>query len=286
MRCRRYRLFYEVSGMTWLRRFVEDPRTDRFIMGLIVLNAITFGLETSKRIMATWGPALETVDNIILAIFVIELAARLIVLRGKFFKDGWNIFDFIVIGIALVPSTQAFSVLRALRILRVLRLITAVPTLRRVVEGLIASLPGMASIALLIGLIYYVTAVMAVNLYGASFPELFGSLPKSLFTLFTIMTLEGWVDGVVKPIMEKYPYAWAFFIPFIIATSFTVLNLFIGVIVSTMQELHEKAARAELAAERELVQDETEPLLAELRGLRAEIAELKKAVSAKSAGGG
>ncbi|NIK48263.1 ion transporter [Variibacter gotjawalensis] len=265
--------------MTWLKKFVEDPRTDRLIMALIVLNAVTFGLETSKRIVATWGPTLDFIDNVILAVFVLELAARMIVQRGKFFKDGWNIFDFVVVGVALMPSTQAFSVLRALRILRVLRLITAVPTLRRVVDGLIASLPGMGSIALLIGLIYYVSAVMAVNLYGHDFPELFGSLPKSLFTLFTIMTLEGWVEGVVKPIMDKYPYAWAFFIPFIIATTFTVLNLFIGVIVSTMQELHEKAARAELKAERELVQDETEPLLAEVRALRREIAELKKAVT-------
>lgn len=267
--------------MTWLKKFVDDPRTDRFVMALIVLNAFTFGLETSKPIMATWGPTLEFVDNVILAIFVLELAARMAVQRGRFFKDGWNIFDFVVVGVALMPATQAFSVLRALRILRVLRLITAVPTLRRVVDGLIASLPGMGSIALLIGLIYYVSAVMAVNLYGNDFPELFGSLPKSLFTLFTIMTLEGWVEGVVKPIMDKYPYAWTFFIPFIVATTFTVLNLFIGVIVSTMQELHEKAARAELAAERELVHDETEPLLREVRALRAEIAELKKVVGSR-----
>jgi voltage-gated sodium channel len=262
--------------MEWLRKIVEHPRTDRAIMGLIVLNAITLGIETSQTAMARYGTILDTIDNIVLGIFVVELAARMIVQRGTFFKDGWNIFDFVVVGIALAPATQAFSVLRALRILRLLRLITAVPTLRRVVGGLIASLPGMASIFLLILLIYYVSAVMAVNLYGASFPALFGSLGASLFTLFTIMTLEGWVDGVVKPIMEKYPYAWLFFIPFIIGTTFTVLNLFIGVIVGAMQEEHEKASREELAAERELLEEETAPLVRELKQLREEVAALRR----------
>ena len=265
--------------MEFLHRIVMDPRTDRIIMGLIVLNAVTLGIETSQAAVARYGTILDTIDNVVLGIFVIELAARLIVQRGAFFKDGWNIFDFVVVGIALAPATQAFSVFRALRILRLLRLITAVPTLRRVVSGLITSLPGMASIFLLILLIYYVSAVMAVNLYGARFPELFGTLPKSLFTLFTIMTLEGWVEGVVKPIMDVYPYAWLFFIPFIIGTTFTVLNLFIGVIVGAMQEEHEKAHKAELQAEREIIEEETEPLAREIRLLRDEIAELRREVA-------
>jgi voltage-gated sodium channel len=169
-------------------------------------------------------------------------------------------------------------VLRALRVLRLLRLITAVPTLRRVVGGLIAALPGMGSIVLLIALVYYVAAVMAVNLYGAEFPALFGTLGGSLFTLFTIMTLEGWVDGVVRPIMEKHPYAWLFFIPFIIGTTFTVLNLFIGVIVNAMQEEHAKAAAAELEAEREIVHEETAPLSREIKELKAEIMALRQDV--------
>ena len=261
--------------MTWLRKIVEDPRTDRIVMGLIVLNAVTLGIETSNAAMARFGTLLHTIDRIVLAVFVLELAARMIVQRSAFFRDGWNIFDFVVVGIALAPSTEAFSVLRALRILRILRLITAVPTLRRVVSGLITALPGMGSILLLIGLIYYVCAVMAVNLYGDEFPELFGSLPKSLFTLFTIMTLEGWVEGVVAPIMKVHPYAWLFFIPFIIGTTFTVLNLFIGIIVSAMQEEHEKASAAELKAERDLIEDETEPLMRELKSLKAEVAALR-----------
>jgi voltage-gated sodium channel len=259
-----------------LRRIVENPRTERIVMGLIVLNAITLGLETSDTLMARWGWFLDAIDRIVIAMFVIELAARLIVQRGAFFRDGWNIFDFIVVGIALAPATEALSVLRALRVLRLLRLITAVPTLRRVVGGLIASLPGMGSIFLLILLVYYVFSVMAVNLYGEEFPELFGTLGRSMFTLFTIMTLEGWVEGVVKPIMATRPYAWLFFIPFIVGTTFTVLNLFIGVIVGAMQEEHEKVAKEELVEEREMMHEETAPLAKEIRALKDEVAALRQ----------
>jgi voltage-gated sodium channel len=267
--------------IAWLKNVVDDPRTDRFVMALIVFNAITLGVETSHAAMERFGGVLDAIDRIVLGVFVVELAARLIVYRLAFFRDPWNVFDFVVVGIALAPATEAFSVLRALRILRVLRLITAVPTLKRVVGGLISALPGMGSILLLIGLVYYVSAVMAVNLYGAEFPHLFGTIGISLFTLFTIMTLEGWVDGVVRPIMEKHPYAWLFFIPFIVGTTFTVLNLFIGIIVNAMQEEHAKAEKEEREAERELMQEETEPLSRELRALRNEIVALRNEVAAR-----
>jgi voltage-gated sodium channel len=261
--------------MQWLRRIIDDARTERIIMALIIVNAVTLGLETSQTVMARWGGVLHVLDQAILAVFVVELAGRMILQRGRFFRDGWNIFDFVVVAISLVPATEAFTVLRALRVLRLLRLITVVPSLRRVVGGLIGALPGMGSIVLLIGLIYYVCAVMAVNLFGEDFPNLFGSLPASLFTLFTIMTLEGWVDGVVKPIMEKYPYAWLFFIPFIIGTTFTILNLFIGIIVNAMQTEVAKEAAADRIAEHEMIEAETQPLHDEMRRLREEVAALR-----------
>ncbi|HEX2217026.1 MAG TPA: ion transporter, partial [Xanthobacteraceae bacterium] len=183
-------------------------------------------------------------------------------------------------------STDAFTVLRALRVLRLLRLVTVVPSLRRVVGGLITALPGMGSIVLLIGLVYYVSSVMAVNLFGADFPELFGSLGASLLTLFTVMTLEGWVEGVVKPIMEKFPYAWLFFIPFIIVTAFMILNLFIGVIVGAMQEEVEKTAAETRAAEREIMHEETAPLANEIRELKAQVAAMHREITARSAASG
>ena len=149
-------------------------------MALIVLNAVTLGLETSDSAMARYGPLLNTIDRFIIAIFVIEIFARFIVQRRAFFRDGWNIFDMTVVGVALAPATAAFSVLRALRVLRLLRLITVVPALQRVVGGLIGALPGMGSILLLIGLIFYVFGVMAVNLYGADDPSTSArSVPRS-----------------------------------------------------------------------------------------------------------
>ncbi len=162
--------------MDWLSTIVEDPRTERVIMSLIIVNAVILGLETSKTVMASFGPLLELLDHLILAVFVVEIAARILVHRVAFFRDPWSVFDFLVVGIALVPATETFTVLRALRILRVLRLITAVPTLKRVVAGLLAALPGMGSIVLLIGLIYYVFGVMATKLFGETNPDLFGTL--------------------------------------------------------------------------------------------------------------
>jgi voltage-gated sodium channel len=261
--------------MDRLRTVVEHPWTERIIMALIIFNAVTLGMETSRTIMAQWGNLLHVLDRIILSIFVLELAGRIAVQRTSFFRDGWNIFDFLVIGISLAPATEAFTVLRALRVLRLLRLVTVVPSLRRVVGGLIGALPGMGSILLLIGLIYYVCAVMAVTLFGDEFPQMFGTLGASLFTLFTIMTLEGWVDGVVRPIMEKYPYAWAFFIPFIIGTTFTILNLFIGIIVNAMQSEYAREQEAERVAERDIMHAETAPVMAELKSLRTEVAALR-----------
>ena len=267
--------------MNWLRSIVEDPRSERAIMVLIGINAVILGLETSPDVMASWGTALEWLDRAILAVFVVEIAARIAVHRLAFFRDPWSVFDFVVIGIALVPATGEFSVLRALRVLRVLRLITGVPSLRRVVSGLLTALPGMGSIVLLIGLLYYVFAVMATKLYGEDFPALFGTLPRTLFTLFTVMTLEGWVDGVVKPIMEKFPYAWVFFIAFIVVTTFMVLNLFIGVVVSAMQAEHEKAEKAEREAEREMIEEETGPIRAEVKRLSGEVASLRDEIVAR-----
>ncbi len=178
-------------------------------------------------------------------------------------------FDFIVVGDRAGPDHREPSAsLRALRVLRVLRLITALPSLKRVVAGLLAALPGMGSIVLLIALIYYVFAVMATKLFGDAKPELFGTLGDSLFTLFTVMTLEGWVDGVTKPVMETHPWAWIFFIVFIVFTTFMVLNLFIGVVVNAMQAEAEKGMAAERAAEREIIHEEAEPILAEVRRLR------------------
>jgi voltage-gated sodium channel len=267
--------------LAWLSTVVNDPRTERVIMSLIVINAIILGLETNKTIMASHGWLLEILDHIILAVFVVEIAARVIVHRVAFFRDPWSVFDFVVIGIALVPATETFSVLRSLRVLRVLRLITGVPTLRRVVAGLLAALPGMGSIVFLIGLIYYVFAIMATKLFGDDNPNLFGTLGDSLFTLFTVMTLEGWTNDVARPVMQNHPYAWVFFVVYIVITTFMVLNLFIGVVVNAMQEEASKADAEELEAEREIIHEQAAPILAEIRSLRTEVAQPRAELSGR-----
>ncbi len=264
-----------------LRQILDYPRTEWIITALIVVNAITLGLETSPAAMAAAGPLLSTIDTVILTIFVIEIAARIYVHRLAFFRDPWSLFDFFVVAVALAPSTGNLSVLRALRILRVLRLITVVPSLRRVVGGLIAALPGMGSVVALLGLLYYVFSVMATKLFGASFPDWFGNIGASAYSLFQIMTLESWSMGIVRPVMEKYPYAWAFFVPYIIVTTFAALNLFIGIVVNAMQSEHEKALQEELAAERQMMHQETEPVLEEIKRLRQEIADLKVLLAAR-----
>ncbi len=238
-----------------LRTILESPRFVNFIMVVIIFNAILLGLETSKTVMDGFGPMILLLDSICLAIFVTEIALKLIVYRLRFFRDGWNIFDFVIVGISLIPVTQGFTALRALRILRVLRLVSTTPRLRRVVEGLISALPGMASVFALMALIFYIGAVIATKLFGFSFPEWFGTLGRSGYSLFQIMTLESWSMGIVRPVMEVYPLAWMFFIPFIMVTTFAVVNLLVGLIVNSMQDAHHAENNAETDAYRGSVTD-------------------------------
>jgi voltage-gated sodium channel len=255
--------------MHTLKAILDDPRTERVLLSLIALNAVTLGLETSPSIMERAGPTLIALDRAILTIFVVELAARMVVNRSRFFRDPWSVFDLIVVGIALVPVTESLSVLRALRVLRLLRLITVVPSLRRVVSGLIAALPGMGSILLLLLLIFYVFAVMGAKLFGGTHPELFGSLGSASYTLFQVMTFDDWSAGVVKPIMAEHPFAWVFFICFIVASTFTALNLFIGVVVGALN------AEVDQGAPKPLPSPGFEDrILSELKSIRGDLAQL------------
>lgn len=255
-----------------LKTFIENSTIQRILLALILINAAILGLETSPEMMATAGPFLMALDTAILVVFVIELTIRLLVHRLAFFKDGWNVFDFIVVGIALVPASGPFAVLRALRVLRVLRVLTFVPSMRKIVGALIKSLNGMLSIAMVLGLVYYVAAVMVTKLFGEAFPEWFGSLGASLYTLFQVMTLESWSMGIARPVMEAFPYAWAFFIPFILIATFTMLNLFIAVIVNAVQTMNDDDNKEELDAEKVTQQQ----LLEQMQHLQLELKALRR----------
>jgi voltage-gated sodium channel len=274
---------------TWrekLTRIVTDKRFERFIIVVIVLNAITLGLETSKTVMAGWGELLHAIDSIFLAIFVVELVARMIVFRGDFWRDPWSLFDLFVVAIALAPASGDLAILRALRILRTLRLITAVPSIRRVVASLLSAIPGMGAIIALLLIINYVFAVMATKLFGEDFQNHFGTLGGSFFTFFQIMTLEGWSGEIVRPVMEKHPWAWMFFVPYIILATFMVLNLFIGIVVDAIQRQNKSEGEEQQPPQMEPQRPATADMQAvvdELKALRVEVARLSEARQGEAA---
>jgi voltage-gated sodium channel len=220
-----------------LGTWIESLPVQKFIVGVILFNAAILGMETSHSLMASYGPLLVALDKLCLLIFIAELSCKIAAFRSLFWRSGWNLFDFMVITIALLPGTGVWAVLRSLRVLRVLRLLTVIPQLRKVVAAFLHAIPGLAGVMAVMAIFFFTAGVLATKLFGNSFPDWFGSLGKSLYSLFQIMTLESWSMGIVRPVMEVYPYAWAFFVPFIIIATFTILNLFIGIIVSTMQEL-------------------------------------------------
>lgn len=263
----------------WRQRladWLEQAALQRLLIGLILVNAVVLGLETSEAIMAAWGTWLVAVDRSILAIFVVEISLRLAAHRLAFFRDPWNVFDFVVVAIALIPASGPLAVLRALRVLRVLRLITLVPSMKRVVGGLLAALPGLGSVAAIIGLIFYVSAVIATKLFAADFPQWFGSLGASAFTLFQVMTLESWAMGIVRPVMEIHPAAWVFFLVFILASTFTLLNLFIAVIVNAIQSEGGAPPHGVGQEEAAVLREEINQLHAALRDTQTLLRELKK----------
>lgn len=245
---------------------VESRGFETFIIAVIIINAIGLGVETSPAAMETVGGIVVWLDKVAIAIFVAELALKLFVYRLAFFKNGWNIFDLAIVSAALMPAGEQYSVLRALRILRALRLVSVVPSMRKVIHGLFRAIPSIGTVIIMLLLLFYISAVMATKLYGESFPEWFGNLGASLYSLFQIMTLESWSMGIVRPVMEVHPYAWLFFVPFILLTSFIVLNLFIGVIVNAMAE-----------ATGEEAHNEREEILIRLSQMQDELSAMRKA---------
>ena len=257
-----------------LKSIVESRGFTLAVTIVIAINAITLGLETWPPAMQAAGPLLLTLDTVALWFFTVEIGLKIWIYRGGFFRDPWSIFDFVIVSIAWLPSSGPLSVLRALRIVRALRLLSIVPQMRTVIGALFRALPGMGSVIAVLALVFYVAAVMATKLFAADFPEWFGSIGASMYSLFQIMTLESWSMGIVRPVMEQHPYAWLFFVPFIIVTSFAVLNLFIALIVNSMQtmqvETNENVKAEALAAhdEREVLSRQIEALTAEIRQIR------------------
>jgi len=260
---------------TVLLSIVESRAFNAAITAVIIINAITLGLETWPRAMNAAGPLLLAIDTAALWVFTVEIGLKLWVYRSRFVRDGWNVFDFVIVTIAWLPAAGPLSVLRALRIMRVLRLVSVVPQMRTVVGALFKALPGMGSIVAVLTLVFYVAAVMATKLFGAEFPEWFGSIGASMYSLFQVMTLESWSMGIVRPVMEEHPGAWAFFVPFIVVTTFTVLNLFIALIVNSMQSLQAETSKRQ-EREASVAHDERELLLRRIDTLSDEVRQMHR----------
>ena len=258
----------------WRQRlgvFVESTPVTRVITVLILINAVTLGIETSQSVMAAYGGWLKVIDTAILAVFVIEIALKILAEGHRFWRSGWNWFDFVIVGIALVPASGELAVLRAFRVLRLLRLISLIPSMRWVVGGFLAAIPPMSTVVLLILLVFYVFGVLTTKLFGVD-QDRFETLGASLFTLLQIMTMDGWSD-VIRPVLETHPYALAVILPFIIITSFAVLNLFIGILTNA---LHSQAVNDAPTDERLSV------LVEEVRALKGEVAALRSALPPKT----
>lgn len=272
-----------------LRRFVEGAVFRNAITALIIINAVILGVLTFDGLSPALRTWLRTIDQAITWMFVVEIALKLSIYRLSFFRSGWNWFDFIVVAVSLAPGGDGLSVLRALRVLRVLRLLHVVPMMKRITEALLKALPGMGAILAVLALLTYVGAVMATNMFGDTNNEevlqLFGDLPSSAFTLFQVMTMDGWRFEVVQKVIDDgNPYAWVFFLSFIFLASFAVLNLFIALIVEALQA-EQEALQAEqmehleeaLEEEQEETREDLEEIRALLLDLRTELAELRAA---------
>ena len=262
-----------------LNRWLETTRVQRVIVAVILFNAVTLGLMTDGDLMATIGGPLRWLDLVCLVFFLVEISLRLVAQGRDFWRQGWNIFDFAVVGIALVPDAGAWAVLRGLRVLRILRLLTVVPQLRKVVAAFLHAIPGLSGVVAVMVVFLFTVAVLATNLFGATHPLWFGSLSTSLFTLFQIMTLESWSMGIVRPLMETHPWAWLFFVPFIVIATFTILNLFIGIIVSTMQEL---SLTPDISTDHAELDQTLGRIESDMRALRRSLEDLKSRTPASS----
>lgn len=241
------------------------------ILALIIVNAVIMGVLTMPDIAPETRTLLTNIDTVILYIFVIEIALKLIAQRFQFFTNGWNIFDFMIVGASVLHFWPAAAALRCLRVFRVLRLLSFAPKMREVVASLWLSIPGVSSVIGLLLIIYYVFALLFIDLFGTEFPEIFGSLPNALFSLFQLMTVEGWYEGVAEPIAAIYPWALPVFIAFVCMTSFIFLNVVIAVMINAMEQ-----AQTEMILDNQRGQRKNdEKIMTLLADLRTEVQSLK-----------
>jgi len=244
----------------------------RIILILILLNAVLIGLETSESLYDQYGALFQNLDQVILWLFTLELLIRLMAVRfsWRFFKDPWNTFDFVIVLSGLFLSGSSLvTLLRIVRVFRLFRALAIVPSLRKLTNALLLTLPSLGTIMLFMGLLFYVFAVIGTMLYRDVASEYFGTLPLSVLTLFQIVTLEAWASDVMRPVMSKAPYAWIYFVSFVLVGTFVILNLLVGVIVSNVE-------RAQQLERQQDEEQEQQQLRAELTHIREELRQIRQ----------
>jgi len=241
--------------MKKLRNLVDHSTFQNAILVVIAINAIVMGLQTSDALVASIGGLLEIIDYVCLGIFIVELLLKLVAYGGKFFTDGWNWFDLIIIVSSLVSGLAFLRVLRVFRVFRVfrslkalkgikaMRLVSSLDKLRMIIEAIVKSIPGISWTAVLLLLVYYIFGLIGVDLFGTVFPDWFGSLGKALYTLFQVMTLESWSMGISRPVMEAFGWAWIYFVSFVLISSFIIMNVVVGIVVNAISEVQEQLTK-------------------------------------------
>ena len=251
-----------------IEKIVESRWFQTVVLALIIFNAIILGAETFDGVVERMGPIISAIDEVIIYAFVVEIILRILAAPGAYIRNGWNIFDFIIVMVSLLAASSGLAALRAFRVLRVLRVITVIPRMRVVVSALLDSIPGIASVGVILALIVYVFAVIAATLYGPLHPTLFGDVFASMYTLFQVMTLEGWPD-IARAVSETHPNSWIFFMAFVLIATFTMLNLFVAIVVRVVEEDSEDLFKDVIESQNALRND--------IADLRAEIAEITRA---------
>jgi len=226
----------------YIKRLVEKKSFELFIVIIIVLNTVILGLLASNNFSIQTIKILEIINKICIAIYVIEAIFEIYAWRLNYFRNGWNVFDFIIVSISIIPITGFFSSIRIFRLLKIFksftafRLISNLKQFRKIIQAMLLSLPGIAWTTLLMIFAYFIFAIIGINLFQNNFPEQFGSFSVAFVTLFSLTTMEGWQD-TVYPIVEMVPSAWFYFLTFFIIASFILLNLIVGIVVDNISKI-------------------------------------------------
>lgn len=245
-----------MSSQKSLKHYLDgkaDTPFEFFILFVILVNIICLGFETSQAAMERYGSVLNAIDTGCLAIFCIELVLKIIAFNKDFFKSKWNVFDAVIVLVSLAPAFSYFTVFKAVKVfrsvrivralrsiksIRTLKLVSGIEHLQVVLKAIVKSIPGIVWTCIMLFIFYYIYAIVGTMLFGELFPRLFGGLGRSFLTLFSVMIFDNLFEGIIRPIMQEFSWAWVYFISFSLITSFVIMNVIVGIVVDSIDAVH------------------------------------------------